>query len=1186
MAKFSDSNWSILNEYFGIMSSTRTGTDDSYLISPEHMIMTEGGKYVELYEDSDDYGYIGHRFIPSSISGNIFKFVHQEVISTNSLVSGITTVTNGADMYFRKDSYFHSWLVNNYMEYRDYINTNKRFIYFGKMWPSSNETNTYTIEFEGLKDFMLSALPPINQTTGMEDWLKAYFDGTHQPIYNLTKNIWSMKDSKEIDIRFLQYIANDYGIEIKEDITTELALREWVENLIYFLKRKGEYSTLFIVYKFLLTNTTNTLNIYERWHDFDLSDYRDAPLDSDWEDHHIMEYYGEQPSGAAGNEYYSRYMSTSYPLYEDDIYRSDPPTSTGLILYYKFDETTGLTAVDTQGNHNGTLTNFVDNNSQWVNGKYIDNALDFGNWSYGINEYVNVGDPLESIFQDSFSISFWFNANEGSPSSGYSQYLLGNTDFGVSNYNWMTLWGRRIWFNYSSNGVSTTLSTPVEILNIGQTGWQYCTIVFNNITHIAYLYLNNILLDSESISSITMSSYNQNVYNFIIGSMYHNGSVYPQHFAGKIDDFRIYSRALTTTEISNIYTYQYILPDLNHQIISPHYRVEIDLTSEPLGDDYIINKTIIDELIRYWNYTKPVSRFVTYTELIAPDAQIDGTDAAKIPTYSVDYQSYLTTQFVGSQYLSSEEASGYGDNTYNYNSNVSSNDWVVDVEADTWNVNHSLGASGTVTQVYDSGNNLILPDVVKVLDSNRIEFEFDTTTTGHALVASGNYTQTLSTQSGPASGSITTPISGGGMDSTFFTGGTYDGTEQSRTHGRIYLGNISNGNCGSTFLFTNIQVPQGATILSSSIQGTSYSIKNSTDDLYIDIDASAEDNPTFPADYTAFSNIVYTGNSVNWSVVNTSWAATEKIDTSDISSVIQSIVNRNGWVSGNSILIIFNPNGSQPANEDGAWKSADDVDPAELSISYDSNSLGVTNNITHNLYSVSGANGVITQFWSDGLKLLPYKVEIDSGDQLTATFSERISASNNVIAVVRKADYVHTQTTPLSTWNINHNLNTDSLIAQTFTQSEEILPLNIQHDFDDSIITFSEAVTGTANFIWIHTDFSVIETVEDPTGLSLSVSGSYWKVGTGTAPSFNPKESNDIETFAASGSFLKYEDSSLDPENISIIEFNVSDQININITEIGIFNDDDLLMFYTKCSPLYKPLETTLKLFYKIRKFE
>lgn len=243
--------------------------------------------------------------------------------------------------------------------------------------------------------------------------------------------------------------------------------------------------------------------------------------------------------------------------------------------------------------------------------------------------------------------------------------------------------------------------------------------------------------------------------------------------------------------------------------------------------------------------------------------------------------------------------------------------------------------------------------------------------------------------------------------------------------------------------------------------------------------------------------------------------------------------------------------------------------------------MAFSRTITHNLYSNSAAELVVSQFYdSNGDMILPLTLEINSPDEFTVTFSEAVTASS----IVRKADYVHKQSVASETWSINHNLNTDSLIVQTFSDGEQIFPDEIENDFNDSIINFSTSLAGSAAFVYVSTDFNIYPTSLDPCGLSLSTSGSYWKVGTGTNSLFVPEEVNDIESVAASGSFKEYKESSIDTD-YCILEFIVDQTEDIEITEIGIFNDEGRLMFYTKCSPLFKPSNSDLRLVYKIRKY-
>lgn len=56
----------------------------------------------------------------------------------------------------------------------------------------------------------------------------------------------------------------------------------------------------------------------------------------------------------------------------------------------------------------------------------------------------------------------------------------------------------------------------------------------------------------------------------------------------------------------------------------------------------------------------------------------------------------------------------------------------------TWNIAHNL-ASGTVNvQVYDSNNEMTLPDIQEIIDNNNVQISFGSAISGRAIVISGS----------------------------------------------------------------------------------------------------------------------------------------------------------------------------------------------------------------------------------------------------------------------------------------------------------------------------------------------------------------------------------------------------------------------------------------------------------------
>ncbi len=502
MAKFSESSHNILEEYFDILGTTRTGTDNSYVLGKRKTIVSKGsGSEIILYQLVDG-AMSGHRFLIQSITGNYFKFQYR---GKESKYTGAPNLTMGEEIYFRKDSFFHVWLRQN-TAYENFVNTDKRFIYFGRIYPVTNESTNYNIIFEGLKDFAIDALPEHNQTDNVKELMKIFFDAAYHDIYNMTKTLWSFFDAKEVNLDHLNYLATRAGIETDKDKVEELPLREFVDNLPYWLKRKGTYTAYYIIYKLLLENTTNKLNIYERWVEWCLKSKRQSVnyiLDKDFDNHHILEYYGTQPSGGAGI-YYDRYDPALYPTHTDFSDRPD------------------------------------------------------------------------------------------------------------------------------------------------------CS-----------------LLPSPS----------------------------------------------------------------GYPVISPHYKIEIDLSSEPLGEDYIIDSDSANELLRYWDYIKPVSKYVHYHMLLSPVGKIDESGES-VSLYDPRLTAICDTRFTGSTVVTAASAPPPPTYTLPYDDLYDFTEiYTTDTSYSTWTINHSLLTPELIIQTYDSDGNIIYPQSTDYKDKDTLKIDWFGAVRGTAYLA-------------------------------------------------------------------------------------------------------------------------------------------------------------------------------------------------------------------------------------------------------------------------------------------------------------------------------------------------------------------------------------------------------------------------------------------------------------------
>ncbi len=203
------------------------------------------------------------------------------------------------------------------------------------------------------------------------------------------------------------------------------------------------------------------------------------------------------------------------------------------LVSYKFDETSGITAADSSGN--GKTATLV-GNPKWVSG-YINNALDLS----GSNQYASLPEGIVSTLND-FTISTWVKLD-----------TLGNWsrifDFGTGTTACMFLATKThlntLRFNITNGSEGDQSIDASGPLAIGS--WQHVVVTLSG--NVGTLYVNGIKVGENNNITLNPSDLGNTNLNYIGKSQYSADS----YLDGAIDDFNIYSYALSSNDIKNNY---------------------------------------------------------------------------------------------------------------------------------------------------------------------------------------------------------------------------------------------------------------------------------------------------------------------------------------------------------------------------------------------------------------------------------------------------------------------------------------------------------------------------------------------------------------------------------------------------------------------------------------------------------
>ncbi len=247
------------------------------------------------------------------------------------------------------------------------------------------------------------------------------------------------------------------------------------------------------------------------------------------DDYHLGGYSPCIDTGDSGGDYSGevdidldgRVMGAEVDMGGDEY---DSPVS-----YWKLDESSGTTAADSVGDNDGNVYN-----ATWTTGQ-IDGALDFD----GSGDYVEVAhnDNLNLVSEG--TVSAWVNLNSSYrqaiatklPSTSSGNYFLFTTSgshmcFGISNGNWSEL----VLVTTSGDAITNE--------------WAFYVGTFDS--NSVNLYENGVLVDSlpNTITPVTTTA------PLYIGRWEPDTN---WDCSGKIDDVRVYNRALSDEEVEELY---------------------------------------------------------------------------------------------------------------------------------------------------------------------------------------------------------------------------------------------------------------------------------------------------------------------------------------------------------------------------------------------------------------------------------------------------------------------------------------------------------------------------------------------------------------------------------------------------------------------------------------------------------
>lgn len=244
--------------------------------------------------------------------------------------------------------------------------------------------------------------------------------------------------------------------------------------------------------------------------------------------------------------------------------------------------------------------------------------------------------------------------------------------------------------------------TYTSIINVWRILSRYGDFSFNEDIHL-YEYWHDKLPDGQ----YTPNNFEQIYYGLVYGydikgcagdSYYHK---YPTQYPGEYTD---------------------------EKILSPHYKVEVDLTCSPYENDAIISSDMLDNLYYCWEILRPAEKVSHYNLVFSPKVDFSGHNVNLYDKkFDVEDDSYWYSKNTFTQELSGS--------TIHSQNNASS----------LWTINHTLKEEYPIVRVFDDDVNEIWPSEIYTEDNNpnTLYISFDENVSGYAILTDSSLTKSV-----------------------------------------------------------------------------------------------------------------------------------------------------------------------------------------------------------------------------------------------------------------------------------------------------------------------------------------------------------------------------------------------------------------------------------------------------------